>query len=50
MTTVLATSDVVKILVWLLRVLHAGRCSLRDFIYYILVPVEEERFASEHDF
>lgn len=50
MATVLARSNAVKVLAWVLRVLHAGHCSLRYYIHYILVPVEEERLDSEHDF
>jgi hypothetical protein len=36
------TGNVPKIPIWLLRVLHAGRCSLRHYIPCVLDPVEEE--------
>lgn len=49
MATVLARSNVVKVLARILRVLHAGRCSLWHYIHYIFVPVEEERLDPEHD-
>ena len=50
MATVLARSNVIKVLARILRVLHAGRCSQWHYIHYIFVPVEEERYDPEHDF